>query len=148
MKAKIAGFVAFLLVISMVAVPAFAASSGYSFNIYYRVDGKDQGEYHSLDKGSVTLDGYAYYNGTHYEGASVIDKGETVTYELWKDDSWADSFYGSITHYVSDTADMYHVDNIEDEFPEDADVSSSNYYLEISKSDNGWKMLGSGDLVQ
>ena len=147
MKVKVISFFAFLLVTIMVAIPTFAANSGYGYNMYYKVDGKAQGNYHSLGTGSVDISGHSYYTGTHYSGADSSDEGETVTQYLYKDDSWADSYYGKVTQYVSSNATMYKIDNFEGTFPTSADVSSSKYYLVITKSDNGWKMSGSGEIA-
>ena len=84
MKNKILTTVSFLFIFAMVATPALAASSSYAFEIMVSVNGKNKGVYHTLDKGTVYIDGFAFYNGTKEPWATLEGKGETVYYSLYK----------------------------------------------------------------
>jgi hypothetical protein len=146
LKNKVLAILSAVFIFALVATPALAASSSYSLNMYYRIDGKKEGSYHTLDKGKVYINGYAYYNGTSKSWAKTSTKGETVKYSLWKDDAWRDSYYGTVSHYVDSDAKPTKVYRINKAFPTNADVRSSKYYLEVMKNDNGWKILGNGTL--
>lgn len=146
MKSRITSIILLAaLLFSVIVVPAYAAS-GYDYVMIYRVDGKAQGQFHSLSKGTVDISGFSFYTGAAESWAVSSTKGETVSYYLYKDDSFADSYYGSVSQYVPSSANTYNVARFSDSFSKSADVESGNYYLVIVKEDNGWKMKGEGTL--
>jgi len=146
MKSKLLSALVLAFALILVAVPTFAASSTYDYVISYTVNGKKTGEYHTLSSGSAKISGYSYYNGSSDPGAVISAKGEDVTYQLYKDDSFFDSYYGSVKQNVSASSSPTNVDNFSGTFPNKLGSSSSKYYLVITKANNGWHMKGHGTL--
>ncbi|MFJ7746754.1 hypothetical protein [Peribacillus sp. NPDC097295] len=148
LKSKLFSILFVLSLSFIVAIPAFAASSSYDFNIVVAVDGKEKGNYHTLDIGSVSAAGLAYYTGTSKDYAASKPPGQNVSYALYKDDSGADTFYGTVSQYVSSTSTPNKVDKFNEAFDKSPGAKSSKYYLVISTKDTGWKISGEGKLKQ
>lgn len=147
LKNKIVTFITCILIVSMVSSPILlsAASKTYSFSIYYRVNGKTTGNFHSLSTGGVDLVGKAYYTGNAKQGSG--DRGETVTYSLYRDKWGADEYIGKVSHSLSDRNNDRTPKKINSTIGK-ASTKSSKYYLVISKSNNGLHVRGSGELSQ
>lgn len=142
--------ISMMLLISIVMLTPIivsAISSSYSYNAVYIVDGKANGIYHTLNKGTATIDGHAFYNCSKENWADgITPPGETVTYCLYREKTGFDTSYGCVNHYVSKNNDKSNVSKIKESFPSKLDSDSSKYYLVIVKSNNGWKIVGSGKL--
>lgn len=80
-KNKICLVLLLIFILGVGSINVFAASSGYSFYMENRmVNGKNNGEYHYLDKGSVMISG----SGTIVGGPSTGSKNK-VHFTLVKD---------------------------------------------------------------
>lgn len=117
-------------------VTTYAATSYYGFELNYRVvDGKENGEYHTLNAGTV------YISGTHevYSvDAGVITGTAPLYYVLLKDQVGPDVNCGSIQCSISESPSGV---------LGTADKDSSKYYLQVYKvEDDGYNITGSGKI--
>ncbi|GIN61096.1 hypothetical protein J27TS8_10890 [Robertmurraya siralis] len=148
MKTKILSIslISILLLVMFIPVMAFAATSS-NYNIIYRVDGKENGNFHSLNKGTATIKGHSFYNGSKESWASgKLPPGESVKYCLYKSKLGFDTSYGCVDQYVDKDANKNRVANISKSFPTKLDEKSGKYYLVVTKDNNGWKMIGEGKI--
>ena len=117
-------------------VPSFAASSSYHFELNYRiVDGKDNGQFHTLNKGTV------YIKGEHFDynyDPGALKNPYDVSYSLLRDRFGPDAKCGTATFdHFEDPSGKLGV----------ADKDSSKYYLQVWKGeDDGYNMRGSGEI--
>ncbi|MCO0601008.1 hypothetical protein NGI46_27235 [Peribacillus butanolivorans] len=144
LKSKLFSILFVLSLSFIVAIPALAASSSYDFNIVVSVDGKNKGNYHTLDKGSVSAAGLAYYTGSKKSYAPSKPPGQNVSYALYKDDAGADTYYGTVSQSVSSSSTPNKVNKFDKKFDKALGAKSSKYYLVIYTSDTGWKISGEG----
>ena len=135
-KQNIFAVLTVIAIVSLFSIFSYAKSSNYSFNMKYRVvDGKENKEFHSLNKGTV------YITGEHYEYSA--DQGATtnnydIYYALIRSRLWFDKKCGSVCFSI-------------DEDPSGklgtADKTSEKYYLQIYKvEDDGHNIKGSGTI--
>lgn len=114
----------------------YAASSSYSFTMNYRLaDGKDNGQYHTLDKGNVDIDGTLIETSTD-QGA--LKTYNDVCYVLFRDCLGPDKECGKmVCKNLQNPSGRIGL----------ADQKSSKYYLQVYKvEDDGHNIAGSGTL--
>ncbi|MFZ3579653.1 hypothetical protein, partial [Virgibacillus sp. DJP39] len=131
--------IAVILIMSM-SLPALAATNYYDFSLNYRVvNGKDNGEFHSLQSGTAHIDGSMYISSSA-EGAVGPNN---VKYTLYKDEWGFDPTFGTVDGgtprgYSTNFSGSY----------SGLESSSSKYYLLIYKvEDDGHNIQGSGELT-
>ncbi len=115
--------------------PSLAASSLYSFTMNYRVvDGKSNGEFHTLNKGTVYIDG-SHVVYSHDPGATSYND---IYYCLIRDRLGPNVKCGSVSFpYSKSPSGKLGT----------ADKDSSKYYLQIFKiEDDGHNMRGAGTI--
>lgn len=109
-----------LLVVFMFSCSVYAASSSYSFNMAYRVvDGKENGEIHSLDSGIARINGY---HETYYSQYPMAPK-QDIHYTLVKDGFFGDNTINSIVISLDSTFSRSF-----------GTIDAGKYYLQIWKS--------------
>lgn len=124
------------MLLVVLAVPTFAASSKYNFTMNYRVvDGSENGEYHTLSAGK------AYIYGTHRQFSSVPNPTgpNTINYQLYN--ATSGNNFGIVKA-------------IPNSYGEETTVSGTysglgggtKYYLFIWRVDDGRDIKGSGSI--
>jgi hypothetical protein len=121
-----------IIAIAIILIPLgliHAASSNYSFTMdYLIVDGKENGQYHTLDSGT------GYISGSAYAYNSSIN----VHYELMRNVFGPDPSYGSVNGGINQS--------FNETFPNTL-LSDDNYYLIVWRTGfDGITVNGSGTL--
>lgn len=127
---KVMSLIVTLAVVGTMLVPfalVYAASSSYSFTMVYRVvDGCANDEFHYLDAGTVKI-----------SGSTSSGSSQDIYYELWRERFGPDKSFGTINGGINQS--------FTETFPDDADIDSSNYCLEMNRaSTDPYTVTGSG----
>ncbi|MDI4643476.1 hypothetical protein [Cohnella hashimotonis] len=153
MKKFIAMLSFFSLIMAITAIPVLAVTDtqywGFEMNNRY-VNGKDNGNVHSLHDGSVVFSGTVT---TSSKDAGANSTTNPITFWLWEDDNgWnPNELVGSSFSVTPSTTVGGYVSVYKNFGALDADGSSDvtgEYFIEVGKNnDDGYNLSGSGTMV-
>ncbi len=142
MKQKFLGTIFVIIMLFVMAFPAFAYdSSAWSWTMDLRfVSGDENGEYHYLDEGNMSLSGDIWVTS---KDPGALSSPYQVTYYIYESKTGFDEFIGTTT--VTPYSTINTKKSVSGSW---GSQDGGKYYIEAGKlEDDGFNLASSGTLV-